>query len=95
MHKVFAFDRFALDLTRGLLRSVEQHIDLQPKSFAVLCHLVENAGRLRRPTPDQDRLSPGLFARRPSLSPRRAAFDAGLARTCSWRGGSIFDLTAT
>jgi adenylate cyclase len=44
--RVLRFDRFALDLTRGRLRSGEQEIDLQPKSFAVLCHLAENAGRL-------------------------------------------------
>jgi hypothetical protein len=34
--KVLRFDRFALDLTRGSLRSREQGIDRQPKSFAVL-----------------------------------------------------------
>jgi DNA-binding winged helix-turn-helix (wHTH) protein len=43
---VLRFDRFALDLTRGCLRSGEQDIDLQPKTFAVLSYLVENAGRL-------------------------------------------------
>jgi TolB-like protein len=44
--RVLRFDRFALDLTRGRLRSGEQDIDLQPKSFTVLCYLAENAGRL-------------------------------------------------
>jgi adenylate cyclase len=44
--RVLRFDRFALDLSRGRLRSGEQDIDLPPKSFAVLCHLAENAGRL-------------------------------------------------
>jgi len=44
--EVLRFDRFALDLTRGFLRSGEQDIDLQPKSFAVLCHLAQNAARL-------------------------------------------------
>jgi hypothetical protein len=34
--RVLRFDRFALNLTRGRLRSGEQDIDLQPKSFAVL-----------------------------------------------------------
>jgi TolB-like protein/DNA-binding winged helix-turn-helix (wHTH) protein/cytochrome c-type biogenesis protein CcmH/NrfG len=40
------FDRFALDLTRGCLRTADQNIDLPPKPFEVLRHLVENAGRL-------------------------------------------------
>lgn len=44
--RVLRLDRFALDLTRGRLRAGEHDIDLQPKSFAVLCHLAENAGRL-------------------------------------------------
>ncbi len=44
--RVLRFDRFALDLTRGRLRAGKQDIDLQPKAFAVLCHLAENAGRL-------------------------------------------------
>jgi DNA-binding winged helix-turn-helix (wHTH) protein len=44
--RVLRFDRFALDLTRGRLRSGEQDIDLQPKSFAVLCYLAESAGRV-------------------------------------------------
>jgi len=45
-HRVLRFDRFALDLTRGSLRSGEQDIDLPPKAFAVLRYLAENAGRL-------------------------------------------------
>ena len=44
--RVLRFDRFALDLTRGHLRAGVEDIDLQPKTFAVLCHLAENAGRL-------------------------------------------------
>lgn len=43
---VLQFDRFALDLRRGCLRAGERDIDLRPKSFEVLRHLAENAGRL-------------------------------------------------
>jgi DNA-binding winged helix-turn-helix (wHTH) protein len=46
VHKILLFDRFALDLTRGCLRSGDKDIDLRPKAFEVLRHLVENAGRL-------------------------------------------------
>jgi DNA-binding winged helix-turn-helix (wHTH) protein len=44
--RVLLFDRFALNLTRGSLRCGEQEIELRPKAFEVLRHLVENAGRL-------------------------------------------------
>lgn len=44
--KFLLFDRFALDLTRGRLRAGDQEIALRPKSFEVLRHLAENAGRL-------------------------------------------------
>jgi TolB-like protein len=40
------FDRFTLDLRRGCVREGDREIGLRPKSFAVLCHLVANAGRL-------------------------------------------------
>jgi adenylate cyclase len=43
---VLRFDRFTLDVTRGCLRDADQEIALPPKAFEVLCHLVENAGRL-------------------------------------------------
>jgi formylglycine-generating enzyme required for sulfatase activity/DNA-binding winged helix-turn-helix (wHTH) protein len=46
VHRVLRFDRFALDLTRGCLRTGDQTIDLRPKTFEVLCHLCESAGRL-------------------------------------------------
>jgi len=45
-HRVLRFDCFALDLTRGCLRTGDQNIDLRPKAFKVLRHLAENAGRL-------------------------------------------------
>ncbi len=41
-----AFDGYVLDLDRGCLLSDGSEIELRPKTFAVLCHLVENAGRL-------------------------------------------------
>jgi DNA-binding winged helix-turn-helix (wHTH) protein len=44
--RVLQFDRFALDLMRGCVRVGERDIDLRPKSFDVLRHLVTNAGRL-------------------------------------------------
>jgi TolB-like protein/DNA-binding winged helix-turn-helix (wHTH) protein/tetratricopeptide (TPR) repeat protein len=44
--KGFVFGDFTLDLTRGCLRAGEHPIELRPKSFAVLLHLVQNAGRL-------------------------------------------------
>jgi class 3 adenylate cyclase/predicted ATPase len=43
---VFFFADYALDLRRGCLRRADDEIELRPKSFAVLRHLVENAGRL-------------------------------------------------
>jgi formylglycine-generating enzyme required for sulfatase activity/DNA-binding winged helix-turn-helix (wHTH) protein len=46
IHRVLWFDRFALDLARGCLRDNNREIDLRPKTFEVLCYLVENAGRL-------------------------------------------------
>ena len=45
-HRVLHFDRFSLDFVRGCLRAGEQDIELRPKSFEVLCYLVQNAGRL-------------------------------------------------
>jgi DNA-binding transcriptional LysR family regulator/DNA-binding winged helix-turn-helix (wHTH) protein len=43
---VLRFDRFAVDLARGCLRAGDQEIYLRPKTFEVLCYLVEHAGRL-------------------------------------------------
>lgn len=42
----FVFGDYTLDLTRGALRAGDRIIDLRPKSFRVLAHLVQNAGRL-------------------------------------------------
>ena len=46
VHRVMRFDRFVLDLTRGCVRSGDQTIELRPKTFEVLRHLVANAGRV-------------------------------------------------
>jgi TolB-like protein len=42
----FLFEGYELDLRRGCLRADDREIELRPKSFDVLRHLVENAGRL-------------------------------------------------
>src|SRR5258707_2700 len=46
VHKVIRFEGYALDMTRGCLSKEDREIDLRPKSFDVLCYLIENAGRL-------------------------------------------------
>src|ERR1700739_311495 len=45
-HRTLWFDRFALDLARGCLRTGEEEIALRPKAFEMLRYLAENAGRL-------------------------------------------------
>ncbi len=45
-HKVFRFEGYALDVTRGCLLSGHDEVELRPKCFAVLRYLVENADRL-------------------------------------------------
>jgi TolB-like protein len=93
MHRVLAFDRFALDLTRGRLRSGEQDIDLQPKSFAVLCCLVENAGRLVPKQEFHDAVWPNVVVSDDSLVQcigelrrRLGDHDRRLIKTVSRRG---------
>jgi class 3 adenylate cyclase len=44
--KLLCFEDLALDLRRGCLRRADREVTLRPKSFAVLRHLVEQAGRL-------------------------------------------------
>jgi formylglycine-generating enzyme required for sulfatase activity len=46
VRRILLFDRFALDLARGCLRVGDQDVELRPKTFAVLCYLADNAGRL-------------------------------------------------
>jgi len=45
-HKVFDFEGLTLDVRRRFLRAGDRDVKLRPKSFDVLCSLVENAGRL-------------------------------------------------
>jgi adenylate cyclase len=44
--EMFRFGEYTLDVVRGCLRTAHREIELRPKSFEVLCYLVENAGRL-------------------------------------------------
>lgn len=44
--QVFCFEGYSLDLRRGCLRQEDRDVELRAKSFEVLRHLVENAGRL-------------------------------------------------
>jgi DNA-binding winged helix-turn-helix (wHTH) protein/tetratricopeptide (TPR) repeat protein len=43
---MFLFEDYTLDVARGLLQTRGREVELRPKSFEVLCYLVENAGRL-------------------------------------------------
>jgi adenylate cyclase len=42
----YRFEDCTLDLRRGCLHVADREVELRPKSFAMLRHLVENAGRL-------------------------------------------------
>jgi len=44
--ELYGFEGYAVDLTRGCLRSASGEIELRPKSFELLRYLIENAGRL-------------------------------------------------
>jgi len=43
---MFQFEEYTLDVVRGSLRTTDRDVELRPKSFEVLCYLVENAGRV-------------------------------------------------
>src|SRR5215471_8751715 len=43
---MFEFEGYTLDVVRCSLRTADRDVELRPKSFEVLCYLVENAGRL-------------------------------------------------
>lgn len=45
-HRRFAFGKFTLDVDRGALQLAGTDVALRPKSYAVLCHLVERHGCL-------------------------------------------------
>ncbi len=44
--EIFRFEGYTLDVVRGCLRAADREIELRPRSFEVLRHLVANAGRL-------------------------------------------------
>ncbi len=46
MPERLSFEELTLDIARGCLSAAQGEIELRPKSFEVLRHLVQNAGRL-------------------------------------------------
>ena len=46
LQRVYSFGDFTLDLERGALQKCGADVRLRPKSFEMLCYLVENHGRL-------------------------------------------------
>jgi TolB-like protein len=91
---IYRFDRFTLDLVRGMLLAEDgTELPLRPKSFALLHHFVANSGRLV----DRDELMqaiwPGVFVTDDSIAQciteiRRALGGDGqrLLRTITRRG---------
>jgi len=68
----YKFERFTLDLTRRNLRDGDRKIELRPKSFDVLCYLVQKHGRLAT----KDEISQAAW-------PNVVATDDSLARCVS------------
>ena len=65
---VYRFDRFMLDLARGaLLTAGGAEVALRPKAFALLRHLVENAGRLLDRDEIMNAVWPGVFVTEDSV----------------------------
>jgi adenylate cyclase len=61
LRPIYRFDRFTLDLARGaLLAPSGVEVSLRPKSFSLLCLLVEHAGRLLDRDTIQQALWPGV-----------------------------------
>ena len=46
LHSTYSFGEFTLDLDRGALVEAGADVKLRPKSFEMLCHLVERHGLL-------------------------------------------------
>src|SRR5207237_5184586 len=46
LQRIYSFGDFTLDLERGALQKCGADVRLRPKSFEMLCYLVENHGRL-------------------------------------------------
>src|SRR5215468_927878 len=68
----FQFEGYTLDMRRGCLRAGDREIELRPKSFEMLCYLVENPGRL---IPKEELIK--------ALWPNTTAGDESLARCMS------------
>lgn len=91
---VWRFDRFILDLSRGALLAADgTELALRPKSFAVLRHLIGNAGRLSSHDQIMRAVWPGVFVTEDSIAQcvkeiRRALGDGEqrLLRTLPRRG---------
>lgn len=64
----YRFDRFILDLRRGLLLAGDTECGLRPKSFALLRHFVENAGRLIDRDEIMGAIWPGIFVTDDSIA---------------------------
>src|SRR5689334_20789247 len=92
--EAYRFDRFTLDLARGmLLASDGAELPLRPKSFALLQFLVENAGRLLNRDAIMRTVWPDVFVTDDSIAQcvrdiRRALGDEAqrLLRTMQRRG---------
>src|SRR5580700_7818059 len=89
----YRFDRFVLDLRRGVLLADDVECLLRPKSFALLRLFVENAGRLVERDEILHTLWPGVFVGDDSITQcigdiRRALKDNDqrLLRTLPRRG---------
>lgn len=90
---LYRFDRFVLDLSRGALLADGAECPLRPKCFALLRHLVENAGRLIGRDELMQAVWPGVFVTDDSIAQcvkdiRRALGDdeQRLLRTLPRRG---------
>lgn len=91
--QVVDFEDFSLDLQQCVLRRRGEAIELRPKAFDVLCHLVANAGRVVSKQQLLDALWPGLAVTDDTLvqcvgDVRRALSDSGqrIIRTLPRRG---------
>ena len=75
--KAYSFAGFTVDLRQARLRTGEREIELRPKSFALLCYLVENAGRLVPKDELVQAIWPNVFVTDDSLT--RCVSDVRLA----------------
>lgn len=97
----FGFEGFTLDVTRGCVQRGGSSIDLRPKSFQLLCHLVRNAGRLIVKDEMMAAVWPGLVVTDESIarcvSDVRTALgdrDMRIVKTVP-RRGYVFDVPVT